>query len=79
MHSARRRYRSNQCHDSLNGYLPIAWSLEQAAAMHKQDEAAVVKAAKQCMAIQVSAMLGLQALVSATLDYGNNIRKMALE
>jgi urocanate hydratase len=66
-------------HDPLNGYLPIGWSLEQAATRRKQDEAAVVKAAKHSMAIQVNAMLGLQALGSATLDYGNNIRQMALE
>ena len=66
-------------HDPLNGYLPQGWSLEQAADMRKTDEKAVVKTAKQSMAIQVKAMLGLQQKGSATLDYGNNIRQMALE
>jgi urocanate hydratase len=66
-------------HDPLNGYLPQGWTLEQAADMRKQDEAAVVKAAKQSMAIQVRAMLSLQAMGAATLDYGNNIRQMAFE
>ena len=66
-------------HDPLNGYLPKGWSMEQAAVARKQDEAAVVKAAKQSMAIQVQAMLDLQAAGAATLDYGNNIRQMALE
>jgi len=66
-------------HDPLNGYLPQGWSLEQAITMRKDDEAAVVKAAKQSMAIQVQAMLDLQKAGSATVDYGNNIRQMALE
>ena len=66
-------------HDPLNGYLPQGWSMEQAAEMRKQDEAAVVKAAKQSMAVQVQAMLDLQTAGAATTDYGNNIRQMALE
>lgn len=66
-------------HDPLNGYLPIGWSMEHAKEMRLKDEAAVVKAAKQSMAIQVQAMLDLQAAGAATTDYGNNIRQMALE
>lgn len=66
-------------HDPLNGYLPIGWSMEQAASMRQSDETAVVKAAKESMAIQVQAMLDLQSKGAATLDYGNNIRQMALE
>ncbi|MBL1415737.1 MAG: urocanate hydratase [Moritella sp.] len=66
-------------HDPLNGYLPQGWTMAHAASMRKEDEAAVVKAAKQSMAIQVQAMLDLQKAGSATVDYGNNIRQMALE
>ena len=66
-------------HDPLNGYLPQSWSMEQAASMRQTDEAAVVKAAKQSMAVQVNAMLTLQTKGAVTLDYGNNIRQMALE
>lgn len=66
-------------HDPLNGYLPQNWTMEQAAEMRQKDEAAVVKAAKQSMAVQVQAMLNLQERGAATLDYGNNIRQMALE
>jgi urocanate hydratase len=66
-------------HDPLNGYLPRGWTLQQAERMRQEDEAAVVKAAKQSMALQVQAMLDLQATGAATLDYGNNIRQMALE
>ncbi|GGD62734.1 urocanate hydratase [Lacimicrobium alkaliphilum] len=66
-------------HDPLNGYLPQGWSMEYAAQMRTKDEAAVVKAAKQSMAVQVKAMLSLQERGAATLDYGNNIRQMAFE
>ena len=66
-------------HDPLNGYLPQGWTMDHAKTMRQQDEAAVVKAAKQSMAVQVQAMLDLQSQGAATLDYGNNIRQMALE
>ncbi|MFC3093472.1 urocanate hydratase [Alteromonas sediminis] len=66
-------------HDPLNGYLPQGWTLEQAATMRIDDESAVVEAAKSSMAVQVKAMLTLQQRGSATVDYGNNIRQMALE
>ena len=66
-------------HDPLNGYLPKGWSMAQAANLRSQDEAAVVAAAKASMAVQVKAMLDLQQRGAATLDYGNNIRQMALE
>lgn len=66
-------------HDPLNGYLPQGWTLDEAKVRREQDEAAVVCAAKQSMAVQVKAMLALQAKGAATLDYGNNIRQMALE
>ncbi|RLQ20358.1 urocanate hydratase [Seongchinamella sediminis] len=66
-------------HDPLNGYLPAGWTLEQAAQQRELDPAAVVRAAKASMAVQVNAMLALQASGAATLDYGNNIRQMALE
>lgn len=66
-------------HDPLNGYLPLGWTLDHAKAMRAQDEVAVVKAAKESMAVQVNAMLELQNRGAATLDYGNNIRQMAFE
>ncbi len=66
-------------HDPLNGYLPQGWTMEHAAKMREQDAAAVVKAAKQSMAVQVKAMLALQQAGAATTDYGNNIRQMAFE
>ncbi|MBB1429244.1 urocanate hydratase [Pseudoalteromonas sp. SG43-4] len=66
-------------HDPLNGYLPQGWTMEYAAKMREQDPKAVVKAAKQSMAVQVKAMLALQKAGAAITDYGNNIRQMAFD
>jgi len=64
-------------HDPLNGYLPQGWSMQQAVEQRKIDEAGVVKAAKQSMAVQVQAILTLQQRGAVATDYGNNIRQMA--
>ncbi len=66
-------------HDPLNGYLPQGWSMEHAANQRKIDEAGVVQAAKESMAVQVNAMLTMQKRGAPTVDYGNNIRQMAYE
>ncbi|MGE0117373.1 MAG: urocanate hydratase [Dongiaceae bacterium] len=66
-------------HDPLNGYLPAGWTLDQAERMRIADPQAVIKAAKESMAVQVRAMLDLHRMGVPTLDYGNNIRQMALE
>ena len=66
-------------HDPLNGYLPAGWTLEKAREMRAKDAAAVVRAAKQSIAVHVRAMLDLQARGAVTFDYGNNIRQMAKE
>lgn len=64
-------------HDPLNGYLPQGWTLQQAAERRKQDEKAVVNAAKASMAVQVQAILTMQQRGAVATDYGNNIRQMA--
>jgi urocanate hydratase len=66
-------------HDPLNGYLPAGWSLDKAERMRQSDPEAVIQAAKQSMAVQVKAMLDFHRMGIPTLDYGNNIRQMALE
>jgi len=66
-------------HDPLNGYLPAGWNLDKAERMRQSDPAAVIKAAKESMAVQVRAMLEFHKRGVPTLDYGNNIRQMALE
>jgi len=64
-------------HDPLNGYVPVGYSLAKAAELRKSDPKKYVDLAKQSMARQVRAMLGLQAKGVPTFDYGNNIRAMA--
>ena len=44
-------------HDPLNGYLPAGWRVDGAEGMRASDPAAVIKAAKESMALQVQAML----------------------
>lgn len=66
-------------HDPINGYLPQGWTMEQWRAARQNDPQSIVLPAKQTMAKQVQAMLTLQSRGAATLDYGNNIRQMALE
>lgn len=68
-------------HDLLNGYLPAGWTLAQwqAAQQDASAHAALKKAAAQSCAQHVQAMLGFQALGVPVVDYGNNIRQVALD
>lgn len=66
-------------HDPLNGYLPVGWTLAQAAQKRRQQPQEVIAAARASMARQVAAMLELRRRGAATFDYGNNIRQVALE
>jgi urocanate hydratase len=66
-------------HDPVNGYLPAGWTLEQWADGRERDPKAVETAARASMAVHVSAMLDFQKAGVPTVDYGNNIRQMALE
>ncbi|MBP0595149.1 urocanate hydratase, partial [Paraburkholderia sp. LEh10] len=66
-------------HDPIHGYLPQGWTMEDWRERQKTDPQSIVTPAKQSMAKQVQAMLTLQERGAATLDYGNNIRQMALE
>jgi len=66
-------------HDPLNGYLPLQYSLKEAASERLSHPDKIIQAAKQSMAIQVEAMLAFQKARIPVFDYGNNIRQMALE
>ncbi len=66
-------------HDPVNGYLPAGWSLDRWFAERERDPAAVAKAAKASVAVHVRAMLDFQAAGVPTVDYGNNIRQVALD
>ncbi len=66
-------------HDPLNGYVPIGYSLEQAADLRASDPVGYVKLSMASMAIHVQAMLDLQRRGVVAFDYGNNIRRRALD
>jgi urocanate hydratase len=66
-------------HDPLNGYLPSGWSLTEWEARRASDAKGVERAARASMATHVRAMLAFHAAGVPTVDYGNNIRQMALE
>ncbi|MGL4243061.1 MAG: urocanate hydratase, partial [Beijerinckiaceae bacterium] len=66
-------------HDPLNGYLPAGWTLAEWEERRERDPAAVQQAAKASMAEQVKAMLAFQTMGVPVLDYGNNIRQVALD
>ncbi|MCZ8259962.1 MAG: urocanate hydratase [Beijerinckiaceae bacterium] len=66
-------------HDPLNGYLPQGWTLADWEARRESDPKSVVSAAKHSMAAHVRAMLDFHRMGVPTVDYGNNIRQMALE
>jgi urocanate hydratase len=66
-------------HDPVNGYLPKGWSLAEWESKRETDPHGVTKAAKTSMAEHVRAMLDFHKMGVPTVDYGNNIRQMALE
>ncbi len=66
-------------HDPLNGYLPQGWSVAQWRARAETDPGAVERAARASMKVQVAAMVAFHDDGVPTVDYGNNIRQMALE
>ncbi|MDN5785842.1 urocanate hydratase [Pseudorhodobacter sp.] len=66
-------------HDPLNGYLPQGWTVAEAKAKRESDPKAVEKAARASMKVHVAAMVDFWDAGVPTLDYGNNIRQVALE
>lgn len=66
-------------HDPLNGYLPMGWTLEQAAQLRASDPDRVIREASKSMAVHVQAMLEFHKQGIPTFDYGNNIRQVALD
>jgi urocanate hydratase len=66
-------------HDPINGYLPRGWTLAEWQSRREKDPKAVERAARESMAGHVRAMLEFHKMGVPTVDYGNNIRQMALE
>ena len=66
-------------HDPVHGYLPIGWTVEQWLERQQANPEQVRDAAKQSMRVHVEAMLAFHARGIPTVDYGNNIRQMAMD
>ena len=68
-------------HDLVNGYLPAGWTVHawRAAQADASQHLALRAAAARSCAVHVQAMLAFQAMGVPTVDYGNNIRQVALD
>ena len=68
-------------HDLINGYLPVGWTVDEwkAASENPARHAELREAAAQSCAAHVRAMLEFHSMGVPTVDYGNNIRQVALE
>ena len=66
-------------HDPLHGYLPQGWSMAEWKQKQESDPKTVEKAARASMKVHVQAMVDFWNDGVPTLDYGNNIRQVALE
>ncbi|MFP6731245.1 MAG: urocanate hydratase [Alphaproteobacteria bacterium] len=66
-------------HDPINGYLPAGWTLEEWEARKISDPEGVARAASVSMAEHVRAMVQMHKAGVITVDYGNNIRQVALD
>jgi urocanate hydratase len=66
-------------HDPLVGYVPVGFSLKEAAVLRRQDPRKYQRLSLASMARHVRAMLVLQRRGARTFDYGNNLRQHALD
>jgi urocanate hydratase len=68
-------------HDLINGYLPIGWTVDQwkAGGDDPARHATLRDAAARSCAIHVRAILDFHDMGVPAVDYGNNIRQVALE
>jgi urocanate hydratase len=64
-------------HDTLNGYVPENYTIDQAAQLRKSDPDKYIALAESSIVKHVQAMLAFQKQGSIVFDYGNNIRQVA--
>jgi len=64
-------------HDTLNGYVPRGFDLDEAARLRENDPDSYIKKAVESIVVHVQAMLDFQKNGSVVFDYGNNIRGQA--
>ena len=61
-------------HDTLNGYVPMGMSFEEALSLRKNNPDEYIRLSKHTITVHVKAMLEFQKRGTITFDYGNNIR-----
>jgi urocanate hydratase len=66
-------------HDPLVGYVPSGFTLDEAAALRREDPTTYVRRSKEGMAAEVRAMLTMVERGAFACDYGNNLRAHAVE
>jgi urocanate hydratase len=66
-------------HDTLNGYVPMGMSIEEAYKLRKENPSRYIRLSKATIVEHVKAMLEFQKCGSIAFDYGNNIRGEAKE
>jgi urocanate hydratase len=66
-------------HDTLNGYVPMSMTFEEAISLRKSNPDKYISLARKTIVEHVKAMLEFQQLGSVAFDYGNNIRGEAKE
>jgi len=64
-------------HDVLMGYIPVGYTVEEAAEFRQKDRSGYQQAAMDSMATHVEAMLEFQKRGAVVFDYGNNLRQRA--
>lgn len=64
-------------HDPLNGYIPLGYTVEQAAELRRTDPDRYLQLARHSIAQHVRAMCEFQKRGAVVFDYGNNIRQEA--
>lgn len=66
-------------HDTLNGYVPMGMSFDEAVVLRNSDPKKYIEISKKTIVAHVKAMLEFQARGAVAFDYGNNIRGEAKE
>jgi urocanate hydratase len=66
-------------HDPLEGYVPVEWSLDEAARRRTLDPDAYLERSTASMVRHVRAMVRLKERGAITFDYGNNLRQRAFD
>ncbi|GAB1442266.1 urocanate hydratase [Ignavibacteriales bacterium] len=61
-------------HDTLNGYVPMGMSFDEALKLRKSEPEKYISLSKETITVHIKAMLEFLKRGAVTFDYGNNIR-----